>query len=169
LRQIEVAEANVRRAGVTGDLRVRYHGDLARVELASDVLGSWLTAYARTSIDAAVRSAGFERVAIDLRGFRSGSLNVLGGVVAEPLVRARASASVGDAEGLTEALRRFEVDGEVESRARLGVVRCAASQEADKLLDSGLRCAVVEGARGFGFTHVALEIESVRDATVRRD
>jgi PP-loop superfamily ATP-utilizing enzyme len=32
---------------------------------------------------AAARGAGFARVAVDLRGFRSGSLNVLGDVAGE--------------------------------------------------------------------------------------
>ena len=169
LRQIERAEANVRGVGVTGDLRVRYHGDLARVELAPDVLGNWLAVDKRASIDTAVRTGGFERVAIDLRGFRSGSLNVLGGVVAEPLVRARASSGDGDADGLSDALRELDMHGEIIAHARLGVLQCASASAADKLIDADCRQAVVEAARRFGFTHVAVEIEpTLRDATVRR-
>lgn len=81
LRQVEHAEAALRAIGVSGDLRVRHHGDLARVELAPDALGDWLAADARRRLAAAVREAGgFARVAIDLRGFRSGSLNVLHGI-----------------------------------------------------------------------------------------
>ena len=80
LRQVERAERALRAAGVTGDLRVRHHGDLARVELAPDVLGAWLAPAPRARLAAAVRAAGYARVAVDLRGFRSGSLNVLGGV-----------------------------------------------------------------------------------------
>ena len=38
LRQIERAEAALRAAGVSGDLRVRYHDELARVELAANAL-----------------------------------------------------------------------------------------------------------------------------------
>ncbi len=83
LRRIEVAERALRDLGVTGDLRVRYHDDLARVELSRTELGSWLAPDARSRVRDAVRSAGFTRVAIDLAGFRSGSLNVLGGVVSE--------------------------------------------------------------------------------------
>lgn len=83
LRRIEVAERALRDIGITGDLRVRYHDDLARVELSRAELARWLTVGARARIRHAVRSAGFTRVAIDLAGFRSGSLNVLGGVVAE--------------------------------------------------------------------------------------
>jgi uncharacterized protein len=80
LRRIETAERAVRALGVIGDLRVRYHGDLARVELSRAELEGWLAPAARARLREAVASAGFARVAIDLAGFRSGSLNVLSGV-----------------------------------------------------------------------------------------
>ena len=82
LRRIERAERALRELGIEGDLRVRYHGDLARVELSREVLAHWLESDRTRRLAAAVREAGFARVAIDLRGFRSGSLNVLGGVSA---------------------------------------------------------------------------------------
>ena len=82
LATIERAEAALRELGINGDLRVRYHDDLARVELGSAELERWLDTDASERLAAAVRSAGFERVAIDLGGFRSGSLNVLTGVSA---------------------------------------------------------------------------------------
>jgi uncharacterized protein len=82
LRQIELAEAALRRLGVDGDLRVRFHDDLARVELAPAELGGWLDPARMAALCDAVAEAGFARVAIDLRGFRSGSLNVLHGVSA---------------------------------------------------------------------------------------
>ena len=81
LAEIERAEAALRALGVAGDLRVRHHGDLARVELARHELGRWLEPARAGAVRAAVADAGFARVAIDLRGFRSGSLNVLEGVV----------------------------------------------------------------------------------------
>jgi uncharacterized protein len=79
---VEVAEAALRALGVQGDLRVRHHDTLARVELAPDQVQRWLVPEASARLRAAVMSAGYERVAIDLRGFRSGSLNVLSGVSA---------------------------------------------------------------------------------------
>jgi pyridinium-3,5-biscarboxylic acid mononucleotide sulfurtransferase len=82
LRQVERAEQALRALGIHGDLRVRHHDDLARVELGRDALAHWLTPDAAAQLGAAVRAAGFARVAIDLRGFRSGSLNVLHGVSA---------------------------------------------------------------------------------------
>ena len=83
LRRIEAAEAALRMLGVDGDLRVRYHGELARVELSRTAISHWLGAERSIQLRAAVRTAGFTRVAIDLGGFRSGSLNVLGGVTSE--------------------------------------------------------------------------------------
>jgi pyridinium-3,5-biscarboxylic acid mononucleotide sulfurtransferase len=80
LRQVEAAEAALRAAGVVGDLRVRHHGELARVELAAEQLPAWLGADRRSIVAAAVLGAGYRRVAIDLAGFRSGSLNGQGGL-----------------------------------------------------------------------------------------
>lgn len=82
LLEVERAENAVRALGVVGDLRVRHHGDTARVELSRDELARWLEPERAARLAAAVRSAGFARVTLDLRGFRSGSLNVLGGVSA---------------------------------------------------------------------------------------
>ncbi len=80
LQQIERAERALRELGVTGDLRVRYHDDLARIEIGHEQVGAWLVTERAEALCAAVRGAGFARVALDLRGFRSGSLNVLHGV-----------------------------------------------------------------------------------------
>ena len=82
LAQVERAEGALRALGIEGDMRVRHHGELARVELSRDAIPAWLAPLARQRLAAAVRAAGFERVALDLRGFRSGSLNVLSGVTA---------------------------------------------------------------------------------------
>jgi uncharacterized protein len=83
LAQIERAEHAVRAVGVRGEIRVRHHGDLARVELSAEEIERWLAPDAARRLRDAVRdSAGFSRVALDLRGYRSGSLNVLAGVTA---------------------------------------------------------------------------------------
>ena len=82
LGQVERAEAALRALGIEGDLRVRHHGEMARVELEAALIDTWLEPANAQRFAQAVRSAGFERVALDLRGFRSGSLNVLEGVVA---------------------------------------------------------------------------------------
>ena len=81
LAMVERAEEALRRLGIEGDLRVRHHGELARVELPREAISEWLAPGRTRELTGAVRSAGFARVALDLAGFRSGSLNVLTGVV----------------------------------------------------------------------------------------
>jgi len=81
LEQIERAEAAARALGISGDLRVRYHEDLARVELGAEELPFWMEPSRFETLREALLSTGFARVALDLKGFRSGSLNVLHGVV----------------------------------------------------------------------------------------
>ena len=82
LAQVERAEQALRDLGIGGNLRVRHHGEMARIELESALLDEWLEEANARRLVTAVRAAGFLRVAVDLRGFRSGSLNVLEGVVA---------------------------------------------------------------------------------------
>lgn len=82
LRRVERAEAALRSLGITGDLRVRDHDDLARVELDGAELDALTNDERVAALASAVVAAGFDRVAFDLAGFRSGSLNVLHGVVA---------------------------------------------------------------------------------------
>jgi len=75
LGKVEAAERALRALGVTGDLRVRYYGETARVELTSDELDRWRMEPDRDAFRRAVTDAGFARVELDLRGFRSGALN----------------------------------------------------------------------------------------------
>lgn len=82
LQRIDRAESALRQLGLTGNLRVRDHGDLARIEIDADQIERACSAPLAQQIRGAVRGAGFIRVAVDLAGFRSGSLNVLEGVVA---------------------------------------------------------------------------------------
>ena len=81
LSAVERAERALRALGVSGNLRVRHHGDIARVEMDVAELDRWSAAESSAQLSDAVRAAGFATVDIDPRGFRSGSLNVLAGVV----------------------------------------------------------------------------------------
>ncbi|HEY6399043.1 MAG TPA: ATP-dependent sacrificial sulfur transferase LarE, partial [Solirubrobacteraceae bacterium] len=72
LAQVDRAERALKGLGYRV-LRVRHYGELGRVELAADELPRALTA-PEPIIDA-LRTAGYERVKIDERPFRSGSLN----------------------------------------------------------------------------------------------
>src|SRR5215831_1757587 len=81
LRRVERAEASLRALGVEGDLRVRHFGELARVELTRDELSRWSDGERRTRLEHALIEAGYQRVEIDPRGFRSGALNELASIV----------------------------------------------------------------------------------------
>jgi uncharacterized protein len=72
LQQVERGEALLRELGVTGDLRVRHHGDLARIEVEPSWIG-WIEAR-REAITRELTSLGFARVEIDPRGYRRGRL-----------------------------------------------------------------------------------------------
>ncbi len=82
LRTVEQAEAALRALGIEGNLRVRHFGELAKVELDAGMLAYWSGGEARARLEAAVMAAGFARVEVDPRGFRSGGLNILAGITA---------------------------------------------------------------------------------------
>ncbi|MEP7066370.1 MAG: ATP-dependent sacrificial sulfur transferase LarE [Gemmatimonadota bacterium] len=83
LSAIERAERALRGLGVTGNLRVRHHGDTARVEMDAAQLDHWQRSDRQVQLCDAVRNTGFANVVLDPRGFRSGSLNVLAGVITD--------------------------------------------------------------------------------------
>lgn len=72
LRQVEAAEAALRRLGLR-NLRVRHHGGAARLELGPRELAS--AADQAAPMAAGVCQAGFERVLLDVEGYRRGALN----------------------------------------------------------------------------------------------
>jgi uncharacterized protein len=72
LGQVERAEAALRRLGFT-DLRVRHHGEVARVELPADDLVRAVTDPLRAAVHEAVTRAGFRFVTVDLAGIQSGA------------------------------------------------------------------------------------------------
>jgi uncharacterized protein len=76
LEQVEKAEESLRQLGFR-ELRVRHHGEVARVEIARAELPRALSMEMMDSISAALRQAGFQYVALDCEGFRSGAMNVV--------------------------------------------------------------------------------------------
>ena len=74
LKAVERAENALRDLGFK-QLRVRVHGEIARIELAPDELKRALDDKVRGDITAAVRACGYRYVTLDLQGYRSGSLN----------------------------------------------------------------------------------------------
>jgi uncharacterized protein len=76
LEQVEKAEESIRQLGFR-ELRVRHHGELARVEIARNELPRALSMEMLDAITKALRQAGFQYVTLDCTGFRSGSLNAI--------------------------------------------------------------------------------------------
>jgi uncharacterized protein len=72
LAQVEAAERLLRARGFHGDLRVRHHGVLARVEvdpaLLDELEGAW------PELEPELAALGFDRVERDPAGYRRGSL-----------------------------------------------------------------------------------------------
>jgi len=76
LRQVEEAEEALLALGFR-QLRVRHHGELARVEIERSELAKALSLDMLSQITAAVKAAGFTYVTLDTEGYRSGSMNAL--------------------------------------------------------------------------------------------
>jgi len=76
LAQVEAAEAALHALGFT-QLRVRHHGELARIELTREELPRALSLDVFDRISHQLRALGFRYIALDLEGFRSGSMNAL--------------------------------------------------------------------------------------------
>jgi pyridinium-3,5-biscarboxylic acid mononucleotide sulfurtransferase len=74
LAQVEKAEEALHALGFA-QVRVRHHGNLARVEIAREDLPRALTLDALDRLTEAVRAAGFLYVTLDTQGYRSGSMN----------------------------------------------------------------------------------------------
>jgi uncharacterized protein len=76
LEQVDRAEDALRELGYQ-QLRVRHHGELARIELAPDEMPRALDPEALRSMSVALHALGFKFVSLDLDGYRTGSLNEL--------------------------------------------------------------------------------------------
>ncbi len=74
LAQVEAGEERLRALGFR-QLRVRHHGELARVEIDPAELPAALDPAMARAIVAALKPLGFRFVSLDLEGYRSGSLN----------------------------------------------------------------------------------------------
>ncbi len=75
LQQIDTAESGLRRLGFD-DVRVRHHGDVARLELPAADIAQAAADPTRAEVLQAVRAAGFRYVALDLAGIQSGAFTL---------------------------------------------------------------------------------------------
>jgi pyridinium-3,5-biscarboxylic acid mononucleotide sulfurtransferase len=74
IRTIEEGEEAIRALGFR-QFRVRFHGELARIEIAKDELPRALTPETAQAFSAIFKQLGFLYVTLDLEGYRQGSLN----------------------------------------------------------------------------------------------
>jgi uncharacterized protein len=74
LKQIDRAERFLRSLGFR-ECRVRHHNKLARIEVPTGEIDRLCSPEVRAKVDAALREFGYSYVSVDLRGFRSGSMN----------------------------------------------------------------------------------------------
>ena len=74
LRQVEKAEAFLREFGLR-ELRVRNHGEIAKIEVSREDMNILLEPENSRKITEALKALGFSFVSLDLEGYISGSMN----------------------------------------------------------------------------------------------
>src|SRR5262249_25032046 len=74
LSMVERGEALLRGLGFT-DLRLRHHGETARIEVPLAEIQRLLEPGVREAVVEGLKALGYRYVTLDLEGFRSGSLN----------------------------------------------------------------------------------------------
>lgn len=74
LERVEAAEDFLRKMGLH-EVRVRSHGDIARIEVPESELATITGDWRREPIVASLKQLGFRYVTLDMEGYRSGSMN----------------------------------------------------------------------------------------------
>jgi len=74
LSTVDKAEMALKQLGFR-QVRVRHHGDVARIEVAEEEMPRALDPEMTRRMSAALRALGFKYVTLDLEGYRTGSLN----------------------------------------------------------------------------------------------
>lgn len=74
LKQVGAAEDDLRALGF-GQLRVRHHGDIARVEITPEEFDRLMKPAVRSKVVAALKKRGYLYITLDLAGYRTGSMN----------------------------------------------------------------------------------------------
>jgi uncharacterized protein len=91
LQQVEQAEDALHALGFS-QVRVRHHGDLARIEIARADLPRALSLEVLDAITSALRPLGFLYITLDTQGYRAGSMNdVLIAVTPAPALTSKES------------------------------------------------------------------------------
>ncbi len=155
LAMVDRVERHLREVCGYAQVRARHHGELTRIELPAAELEA-LLADARRQADllAVARAAGYARVAVDLCGYRTGSLNDLAAAAAG----APADAAGARHEAVAAACAALVgEEAACETRARMLLVRLPAGAAA-RLAERGRREALLERARDAGLRCVAVDL-----------
>jgi uncharacterized protein len=75
LRQVDAGEDLIRTLGLSWQVRLRHEGDTARIEVEAEAIERFLDGDVRRRVLSGLRALGFKFVALDLEGYRCGSLN----------------------------------------------------------------------------------------------
>ena len=75
LRQVDEGEEFLRKLGFAGQVRVRHHNQIARLEIDARDLPQFIQPDVRNKVVEYFRGLGFTYVALDLEGYSMGSLN----------------------------------------------------------------------------------------------
>ena len=147
LQMVDRAEAALRNLGFE-ELRVRHHDVIARIELDVESLESLLqNTRVKAELVKELRAAGYAKVTIDLRGFRTGSMN-------ETLLSIDPGSDPGE-HHWHRAVAEFGVDGSFEHRDRMLVFAVPATQFA-ALVEH--RAAIAERLGSFGFNFITVDL-----------
>jgi pyridinium-3,5-biscarboxylic acid mononucleotide sulfurtransferase len=74
IKTVEIGEEEIKALGFR-QFRVRFHGELVRLEIAKDELARALTPEMAATFTRIFKKLGFKYVTLDLEGYRQGSLN----------------------------------------------------------------------------------------------
>lgn len=74
LNRVELSESYLRRCGFP-EVRVRSHGDMARIEVDRESISKIVASDLRRQVSARLKEIGFAYVTLDLDGYRTGSMN----------------------------------------------------------------------------------------------
>ena len=74
MKTVETGEEQIKALGFR-QFRVRFHGEIVRLEIAREEMPRALTMEMADSFTRLFKSLGFKYVALDLEGYRQGSLN----------------------------------------------------------------------------------------------
>jgi uncharacterized protein len=75
LRQVDAGEEFLRELGLSGQIRVRHHNEIARLEMDAQDLRQFMQSALRNRVIDHFKTLGFTYITLDLEGYNMGSLN----------------------------------------------------------------------------------------------